>query len=84
MAGGVEAQAEQVMQNLQGVLEAAGISWRRVVKTTIYLTSMDDFAAVNAVYGRFLGDPHPARATVAVAGLPKGVRLEIEAIASLD
>lgn len=80
--GGVEEQAEQVMKNLQLVLEAGGASWEQVVKTTIYLASMEDFAAVNAVYGRYVGKVLPARATVAAAGLPKGVLVEVDAIAA--
>jgi 2-iminobutanoate/2-iminopropanoate deaminase len=80
-AGDVRAQAEQVMQNLEGVLQAAGSSFARVVKTTIYLMDLADFGAVNEIYGRrFAGEP-PARATVQVAGLPKGAMVEIDAIA---
>jgi len=78
---GVEAQAERSMQNLTAVLEAAGLTMADVVKTTIFLADMADFAAVNAVYGRFMPDPPPARSTVAVAALPKGGLVEIEAIA---
>jgi len=78
---GVEAQAERSMQNLTAVLAAAGLSMADVVKTTIFLADMGDFAAVNAVYGRFMPDPPPARSTVAVAALPKGGLVEIEAIA---
>jgi 2-iminobutanoate/2-iminopropanoate deaminase len=79
--GDVVAQAEQVMKNLTAVLDAAGTSWRSVVKTTIFLADMADFQAVNEVYARALGDSRPARSTVAVAGLPRNVRVEIEAIA---
>jgi len=82
--GPVEAQVEQVMKNLGEVLEAGGASWERVVKTTIYLADMSDFAVVNAVYARFLGEQPPARATVAAAGLPKGVQVEIDAVAQCD
>jgi len=82
VAGGVELQTERVMNNLTAVLGAGGSSWAQVVKTTIFLASMDDFAAVNGVYGRHLGQHRPARATVAVAGLPKGVLVEIEAVAA--
>ena len=67
--------------NLSAVLDAAGRLGRDVVKTTIFLVDMADFAAVNAIYGRFFADPPPARSTVAVAALPKGARVEIEAIA---
>lgn len=83
-ASDIRAQAEQVMKNLDAVLRAAGASFDQVVKTTIYLTDMQDFAAVNEIYGsRFKGDP-PARATVQVAGLPRGVNVEIDAVAVLD
>ena len=79
--GGIEDQTEQVMTNLEAVLSSAGLSFSSVVKTTILLSSMDHFAAVNEIYGaRFPNDP-PARATYAAAGLPKGVDIEIEAIA---
>jgi 2-iminobutanoate/2-iminopropanoate deaminase len=78
---GVEAQAERSMQNLAAVLEQAGLTMADVVKTTIFLADMADFAAVNAVYGRFMPEPPPARSTVAVAALPKGGLVEIEAIA---
>ena len=83
VAGDVAAQAEQSLRNLGAVLEAAGLTFGDVVKTTIFLADMADFAAVNAVYGRFVTDPPPARSTVAVAALPKGGRVEIEAIARL-
>lgn len=78
---GVEAQAERAMLNLRSVLDAAGLTFADVAKTTIFLVDMGDFAAVNAIYGRFMPDPPPARSTVQVAGLPKGGRVEIEAIA---
>jgi len=81
LVDGVEAQAERSMQNLTAVLAAAGLSMTDVVKTTVFLADMGDFAAVNAVYGRFMPDPPPARSTVAVAGLPKGGLVEIDAIA---
>ncbi|MEZ4433257.1 MAG: RidA family protein [bacterium] len=74
-------QAEQVLQNLAAVLAAAGCSMRDVVRCTIYLADMDDFAAVNAVYGEHMPDPPPARATVEVSRLPRDVRVEIDAIA---
>ena len=79
--GPIEQQVEQVMSNLQAVLDEAGSDFGRVVKATIFLRTMDDFAAVNEVYGRYLGDNAPARATVAVAGLPKDVDVEIELVA---
>ena len=81
--GDVEAQAARAMLNLGNVLEAAGCTFEDVVKTTIFLVDMADFAVVNGVYGRFLPDPPPARSTVQVAALPKGGRVEIEAIARL-
>lgn len=74
-------QAEQVLANLTAVLAAAGCSMRDVVRCTIYLADMDDFAAVNAVYGKHMPDPPPARATVEVSRLPRDVRVEIDAIA---
>jgi 2-iminobutanoate/2-iminopropanoate deaminase len=78
---GVEAQAERAMLNLRAVLDAAGATFEDVVKTTIFLADMGDFSVVNAVYARFMPDPPPARSTVQVAALPKGGRVEIEAIA---
>jgi 2-iminobutanoate/2-iminopropanoate deaminase len=82
-AGDVGTQAEQALRNLVAVLETAGLTFADVVKTTIFLADMADFATVNGVYGRFVTDPPPARSTVAVAALPKGGRVEIEAIARL-
>ena len=79
--GDVEAQAKQVLENLQAVLEAAESSLQKVVKTTIFLANMDDFAAVNAIYGTFFGEHKPARSTVGVKTLPKNALVEIEAIA---
>jgi 2-iminobutanoate/2-iminopropanoate deaminase len=78
---GVEAQAQRALRNLTAVLDAAGLSWADVAKTTIFLVDIGDFAAVNAVYGAVMPDPPPARSTVGVAALPKGGRVEIEAIA---
>jgi 2-iminobutanoate/2-iminopropanoate deaminase len=83
VAGDVEAQAEQALRNLVAVLEVAGLTFADVVKTTIFLADMADFATVNGVYGRFVTDPPPARSTVAVAALPRGGRVEIEAIARI-
>ena len=77
----VAQQTERVMDNLAAVLEAAGTSFAGVVRTTIYLTTMDHFAAVNEVYGRRLDDHQPARAAVAVRELPKGALVEIDCIA---
>jgi 2-iminobutanoate/2-iminopropanoate deaminase len=81
VAGGVEEQARRVLDNVTAVLEAAGSSWGQVVKTTIYLNDMADFAAVNAVYEGYLGGSKPARTTVAVAGLPKGALVEVDVVA---
>ena len=81
--GGVAAQAERTMENLRAVLEAAGVGFEQVVRTTIYLESMEDFAAVNEVYARYFPGTKPARACVAVRELPKAVRVEIDCIASL-
>jgi 2-iminobutanoate/2-iminopropanoate deaminase len=81
LAEGLEAQASQVMANLAAILSAAGSSVDHIIKTTIFLTDMSHFAAVNAIYGAaFTGAP-PARTTVAVAGLPLGALVEIEAVA---
>jgi 2-iminobutanoate/2-iminopropanoate deaminase len=74
-------QARQALQNLQAVLQAAGTSLQHVVKTTIFLTDLSQFAAVNAVYAEFFPEQPPARSTVQVAALPRGVQVEIEAIA---
>lgn len=79
--GSLEVQTRRVMENIKAVLAAAGTSLDRVVKTVIFLSTMDDFAEVNRVYGEYLSDPPPARSTVAAAGLPKGARLEIEVVA---
>jgi 2-iminobutanoate/2-iminopropanoate deaminase len=81
LAAGVEAQAERVMLNIEAVLDAAGLTMADVAKTTVLLSDIADFEAVNAVYSRFIGDPPPARATFAVAALPRGALVEIEAIA---
>lgn len=81
VSGDVAAQTELVLANLAAVLEAAGASLSRVVKTTVFLSDMGHFAAMNEVYARHFGDHRPARATVAAAGLPKGVDVEIECVA---
>lgn len=78
---GVAAQAEQALRNLAAVLDAAGTGLERVVKTTIFLVDMGDFAAVNEVYARHFTPPYPARSTIAVLALPKGAQVEIEVIA---
>ncbi|MBK6488000.1 MAG: RidA family protein [Gemmatimonadetes bacterium] len=79
--GDVVAQAERVMQSLSAVLAEAGCTWADVVKTTVFLQDMADFPRVNEVYARVIGEARPARSTVQVAGLPRGVLVEIEAIA---
>jgi 2-iminobutanoate/2-iminopropanoate deaminase len=79
----VAEQTERALANLRAVLEAAGTSFDRVVKTTVFLLDMADFAAMNEVYARVFGDHRPARSTVAVAGLPKGSRVEIEVVAEV-
>ena len=81
LQGDIKAQTEQVMSNIRAVLESAGLSPKNVIKTTIFLSSMDHFAAVNEVYGKTFDTDPPARSTVAVVGLPKGVDVEIETIA---
>lgn len=81
LADGIEAQAERSLRNLQSVLDAAGLGFDDVVKTTIFLADVNDFAAVNAIYARFMPDPPPARSTIGVGALPKGGLIEIEAIA---
>ncbi len=83
--GDIEAQTERVISNLHAILEAAGTSLARVVRTTVYVTDLALFGRVNEVYARFFcGDPPPARATVQVAALPLGAAVEIDAIAALD
>ena len=83
ITGDVKAQTEQVLANLSEVLAAAGCSWRHVVKTTVFLHDLNDFPVVNDIYARALGDARPARSTVQVSGLPRGVLVEIDAIAEL-
>ena len=84
VAGGIEEQTRRVMENLRAVLAAAGASFEHVVKTTVYLVDLAEFARMNEVYGGYLGEAPPARATVQVAALPRGARVEIDAIAVLD
>jgi 2-iminobutanoate/2-iminopropanoate deaminase len=79
--GGIAAQTEQVMKNLGAILEAAGSSLANVVKATIFLADLGDFQAMNEVYGRYMGEEPPARATFQVAGLPSGALVEIEVVA---
>jgi 2-iminobutanoate/2-iminopropanoate deaminase len=83
VTGDITAQAERVMQNLVALLRAAGIGFDHVVRTTVFLADMNDFAAMNEVYSRYIVDPPPARATVQVARLPRDVRIEVDAIAVL-
>lgn len=79
--GTIAEQTERVLQNVHAVLAAAGTSAENVVKTTVYLTSMSDFAEMNSVYEKHFSAPYPARSTIAVAALPRGARVEIEVIA---
>jgi len=81
--GTIQEEVTRVLDNLKGVLEAAGSGLDRVVKTTVYLTSLKDFEAMNEVYARVFGDSRPARSTVQVSALPRGARVEIDAIATL-
>jgi 2-iminobutanoate/2-iminopropanoate deaminase len=79
--GSIEEEATRVLENLKAVLEAAGTGFDRVLKTTVYLTDFADFEAMNRIYARYFGSAKPARATVRVAGLPRGGRIEMDAIA---
>ena len=83
VTGPIEAQTQQVLRNLSAVLSAANTGWDRVVKTTVFLTDLGDFAAFNGVYEQALGDAKPARSTVQVAALPRGAKVEIELIAEV-
>ena len=80
--GDISIQTAQVLQNLSAVLEAAGLSLANAIKTTVFLVDINDFGAMNEVYGRYMPDPPPARSTIGVAALPKGARVEIELIAT--
>jgi len=84
VTGDVRVQTDRVMQNLAAVLAAAGVTWKDVVKTTVFLHDMSDFPTVNEIYGAALGEARPARSTVQVAGLPRGVLVEIDAVAKLS
>ena len=79
--GDITAQADQSMRNVAALLKAAGLGFEHVARTTVFLADMNDFAAMNAVYAKYIVDPPPARATVQVARLPRDVRIEIDAIA---
>ena len=83
IAGDVRAQTERVMSNLGAVLATVNATWKDIVKTTVFLHDMNDFPAVNEVYGRALGDARPARSTVQVSALPRGVLVEIEAVVAI-
>ena len=82
VAGGVAAETRQIMENLGSILGDLGLGYADIAKTTIFLTDMTDFGTVNAVYGEFVDEAKPARSTVAVAGLPLGVNVEIEVLAA--
>jgi 2-iminobutanoate/2-iminopropanoate deaminase len=82
--GGIVEQTERVMENLQEVLKASGVSWADVVKTTVYLHDLAHFPTVNDIYGRWLGGSRPARSTVQVSALPRGALVEIDAIAAVS
>ena len=79
--GDIQTQTEMVMKNISAVLESANLNFSNIVKTTIFLTNMADFATVNEVYGKYFKEAPPARSTIAVAALPKGVNVEVEVIA---
>ena len=83
ISGSIEEQTEQIFANLSAILDAAGTGLERLVKTTVFLADLGDFAAMNEVYARHVGGSPPARSTVEVAALPSGARVEIEAIAEL-
>jgi 2-iminobutanoate/2-iminopropanoate deaminase len=83
IAGDVRAQTERVMSNLAAVIATVNATWKDIVKTTVFLHDMNDFPAVNEVYGRALGDARPARSTVQVSALPRGVLVEIEAVVAI-
>jgi 2-iminobutanoate/2-iminopropanoate deaminase len=84
VAGGITEQTEQVLKNVAAVLEAAGTGLDRIVKTTVFLADMEEFAAMNEVYARYFTNEPPARATVQAAGLPRNARVEIEVIALVE
>lgn len=84
LEGDIATQTRQVMENLKAVLQAAGLTMNHIVKTTIFLSDITDFEAVNKVYGEYFQEPYPARSTVQAGKLPKGARVEIDAIAAAD
>lgn len=81
--GGIEAQAHQAFQNVKNLVEAAGTSMANVVKVTVFMADMNDFATVNGIYAQYFSEPYPARSAVAVKSLPKGALLEVEVVAAL-
>ena len=81
VGGDISAQTDRVMRNIAALLEAAGLGFEHVVRTTVFLADIDEFAAMNECYARFVSDPPPARSTVQVARLPRDVKVEIDAIA---
>lgn len=83
MPEGIEAQTRQSLENVKGLLESQGLTFANVVKTTVYLDSMDDFATMNTIYAEYFVEPYPARSAVEVAQLPKGALVEVEVIAYL-
>ncbi len=83
LSGKIEQETQRTLENLQAILEAAGLSLAHVVKTTVYLDDLNNFARMNAVYETFFSDAKPARACVQVAALPKGAKIEVEAVATL-
>jgi 2-iminobutanoate/2-iminopropanoate deaminase len=84
VGGDIQAQTRRVLQNVGALLEAAGLSFRSVVRTTVFLADMNDFAAMNEVYQTFFAEPYPARSTVQAARLPRDARIEIDAIAAYE
>jgi 2-iminobutanoate/2-iminopropanoate deaminase len=84
VSGGIAGECRQALRNLEGVLEAAGLRLEHVAKVTVFLADMGEFAAMNAVYEEFFRAPYPARSAFGVAALPKGARVEIEAVAVVD
>ena len=83
ISGDVRAQTERVMTNLAAVIATVNATWKDIVKTTVFIHDMNDFPAINEVYGRALGDARPARSTVQVSALPRGVLVEIEAVVAI-
>lgn len=84
MPEGIEAQTTESLKNIQGLLESQGLTFADVIKTTVFLDNMDDFATMNGVYAKFFTEPYPARSAVEVARLPKGALVEIEVIAHIS